>query len=49
MMNPMGTKGNLANAFANILREMWQGEHGTLSPVPFRVRPSPIETFNTWR
>ncbi|OJT09766.1 Ubiquitin carboxyl-terminal hydrolase 8 [Trametes pubescens] len=36
MMNPMGTKGNLANAFANILREMWQGEHGTLSPVPFR-------------
>ncbi|KAI0832093.1 cysteine proteinase [Trametes gibbosa] len=36
MMNPMGTKGNLANAFANILRDMWQGENGTLSPVPFR-------------
>ncbi|KAI0628038.1 cysteine proteinase [Trametes polyzona] len=36
MVNPMGTKGNLANAFANILRDMWQGENGTLSPVPFR-------------
>ncbi|KAH9893374.1 cysteine proteinase [Cubamyces lactineus] len=36
MVNPMGTKGNLANAFANILRDMWQGEGGTLSPVTFR-------------
>ncbi|KAI0352107.1 cysteine proteinase [Trametes cingulata] len=36
MVNPMGTKGNLANAFANILRELWQGENGTLSPVTFR-------------
>ena len=38
MVNPMGTKGNLALAFANILRDMWQGEGGTLSPVTFRVR-----------
>ncbi|OSX64490.1 hypothetical protein POSPLADRAFT_1065606 [Postia placenta MAD-698-R-SB12] len=36
MMNPMGTKGNLANAFANILRDMWQGEMQCLSPVTFR-------------
>ncbi|KAI0773259.1 cysteine proteinase [Trametes elegans] len=36
MVNPMGTKGNLANAFANILRDMWQAENGTLSPVTFR-------------
>ncbi|KAI0642296.1 cysteine proteinase [Trametes meyenii] len=36
MVNPMGTKGNLANAFANILRDLWQGENGTLSPVTFR-------------
>ena len=40
MVNPMGTKGNLANAFANILRDLWQGEGGTLSPVTFRVRMS---------
>ena len=40
MVNPMGTKGNLANAFANILRDMWQGEGGTLSPVTFRVSSS---------
>jgi len=36
MMNPMGTKGNLAQAFANILRDMWQGELQCLSPVTFR-------------
>ncbi|TBU43823.1 cysteine proteinase [Dichomitus squalens] len=36
MVNPMGTKGVLALAFANILRDMWQGEGGTLSPVTFR-------------
>ena len=37
MVNPMGTKGNLANAFANILRDLWQGEGAALSPVTFRV------------
>lgn len=37
MVNPMGTKGNLAHAFAGILRDLWQGEGGTLSPVTFRV------------
>ncbi|KZT67329.1 cysteine proteinase [Daedalea quercina L-15889] len=36
MMNPMGTKGNLANAFATILRDMWQGESQCLMPVTFR-------------
>ncbi|KAI0738660.1 cysteine proteinase [Daedaleopsis nitida] len=36
MVNPMGTKGNLALAFAGILRDLWQGEGGTLSPVTFR-------------
>lgn len=38
MMNPMGSKGQLAFAFANILRDMWQGENQCLTPLPFRVR-----------
>jgi hypothetical protein len=38
MVNPMGTKGQLAMAFANILRDMWQGEMASLTPLPFRVR-----------
>lgn len=38
MINPMGTKGQLASAFANILRDMWQGEMASLTPLPFRVR-----------
>ncbi|PCH35818.1 cysteine proteinase [Wolfiporia cocos MD-104 SS10] len=36
VMNPMGTKGNLAQAVAYILRDMWQGELQCLSPVTFR-------------
>lgn len=36
MVNPMGTKGMLAHAFANILRDMWQGEMPSLTPLPFR-------------
>lgn len=38
MVNPMGSKGQLALAFANILRDMWQGEMQCLTPLPFRVR-----------
>lgn len=37
MINPMGTKGRLAQAFANILREMSTSEMQTLTPIPFRV------------
>ncbi|KZT07231.1 cysteine proteinase [Laetiporus sulphureus 93-53] len=36
MVNPLGTKGNLALTFANILRELWQGDGQCLSPVTFR-------------
>ena len=37
MVNPLGTKGNVAHAFADILHEMWQGELPYLSPYTFRV------------
>ena len=37
MVNPMGSKGQLALAFANILRDVWQGEMQCLTPLPFRV------------
>ncbi|KAA1470161.1 cysteine proteinase [Dentipellis sp. KUC8613] len=36
MVNPLGTKGNLAHAFASILHEMWHGEMPYISPYPFR-------------
>lgn len=36
MVNPLGTKGNLAQAFASILHEMWQAEMPYLTPVNFR-------------
>lgn len=42
MVNPMGTKGNLAHAFADILHEMWQGELPYITPYTFRV---PSHTF----
>ncbi|KAI0042737.1 cysteine proteinase [Auriscalpium vulgare] len=36
MVNPLGTKGNLAFAFASILHEMWHEEMPYISPYPFR-------------
>ncbi|CUA70676.1 ubiquitin carboxyl-terminal hydrolase 8 [Rhizoctonia solani] len=36
MMNPLGTRGELANAFYALLRDMWQGDLPYLTPVPFR-------------
>ncbi|KAF8705250.1 peptidase C19 family, partial [Rhizoctonia solani] len=36
MMNPLGTRGELANAFYSLLRDMWQGDLPYLTPVPFR-------------
>lgn len=38
MLNPLGTKGKIAEAFASIVHEMWRGEHTYLSPGSFRVR-----------
>jgi hypothetical protein len=37
MVNPMGTKGNLAHAFADILHEMWQCDLPYITPYTFRV------------
>ncbi|CAE6456128.1 unnamed protein product [Rhizoctonia solani] len=36
MVNPLGTRGELANAFYSLLRDMWQGDLPYLTPVPFR-------------
>ena len=38
MVNPLGTKGNLARSFSVILHEMWQADLPYLIPVNFRVR-----------
>lgn len=38
MVNPLGTKGNLAHSFSMIIHEMWQAEMPYLTPLTFRVR-----------
>lgn len=38
MLNPLGSKGNMAKAFAAILHELWHGELPYLVPFSFRVR-----------
>jgi hypothetical protein len=38
MLNPLGTKGQLAAAFASILHDMWKQEQTFLVPTTFRVR-----------
>lgn len=37
MMNPLGTKGHLTQAFASILHDMWHEELPYLTPLQFRV------------
>jgi len=36
-MNPLGSKGKLAGAFAKLLHEMWGGDLPYLTPIDFRV------------
>lgn len=36
MINPLGTKGNLAQSFSTILHEMWQADMPYLTPLTFR-------------
>jgi ubiquitin carboxyl-terminal hydrolase 8 len=40
MLNPIGTKGQLANAFAGILQDMWRQDQTYLTPTSFRVSSS---------
>ena len=42
MVNPLGTKGNLAHSFSTIVHEMWQAEMPYLIPMNFRVWSLPI-------
>ena len=35
--NPLGMKGNLALAFAELLKALWKEDYTFLSPVTFRV------------
>jgi hypothetical protein len=37
MVNPIGTKGHLAAAFAAILHDMWKQDQTYLVPTQFRV------------
>jgi ubiquitin carboxyl-terminal hydrolase 8 len=39
LINSLGTKGNLANAFAELLKALWKEDYTFLSPVTFRVSP----------
>jgi ubiquitin carboxyl-terminal hydrolase 8 len=35
--NKLGTKGNLANAWSELLKALWREDYTFLSPVTFRV------------
>lgn len=38
--NPLGSRGVLAEAFANVIRHLWSGEYKFISPVTFKVDAS---------
>ena len=45
MLNPLGSKGNMARAFATLLHELWHGDLPYLAPYSFRVRP-PVPSYS---
>jgi len=40
--NKLGTKGNLANAWSELLKALWREDYTFLSPVTFRVSVSSL-------
>ena len=36
--NPLGTKGNLALAYADLVKEMWSGQKSYTTPRAFKVQ-----------
>jgi ubiquitin C-terminal hydrolase len=45
--NPMGTKGDLAKAFATLVSMLWKESYTFLSPVTFRVSSSMTRSVST--
>jgi ubiquitin carboxyl-terminal hydrolase 8 len=43
--NPMGTKGDLAKAFATLVSMLWKESYTFLSPVTFRVSSSMTRAY----
>ena len=41
-VNPLGTKGDLAKAFATLVSMLWEESYTFLSPVTFKVSVSPL-------
>ena len=35
--NPLGSKGLLAEAFARLVKEIWNGQHRAVAPREFKV------------
>jgi ubiquitin C-terminal hydrolase len=35
--NPLGTKGKLVNAYAELLRDMWSGQSSSVRPFKLKV------------
>lgn len=48
LYNPLGTKGNLAVAFAELLKALWEENYTFLSPVTFRVSPECFSRAGMW-
>lgn len=39
--NPLGMKGEIAEAYADVLKQMWSGRHQSVVPRVFKVRVCP--------
>lgn len=36
--NPLGMKGEIAKAYAELIKQLWSGKYSYVTPRPFKVR-----------
>ena len=44
--NPLGSQGRLTNAFATIVKHLWEAQYKFISPVTFRVHVSALVVYD---
>lgn len=37
--NPLGMKGEIARAYAELIKQIWSGKYSYVTPRPFKVNP----------
>lgn len=45
--NPLGMKGEIARAYAELIKQLWSGKYSYVTPRPFKVKTIQLFDFHT--